>query len=538
MSTSIQTTHERSITIVHARGAETVLRFFHMYDAAVDVANPVFHLLGWVICTVGKQDAISRLSFTFPYKLNQTLEWETGADTELAQALADMWHWREGQQVPLLPKPDEQDACPSLNNQKEAVRRWREEIMPMSACIIQGLYCPDGQWAKLSLSKKSNESSDKSDKTLSQPERSTEDWYDKQWAFAAATLVRGWLAFYAREDAPHDRQHTANHLLLWRIYALVLIGIVEKNVMWSDDQTEELERAVGKWLRICQDEASAWLFLRQGEVWWGRGCEEHTGERSILSYREYRRELEVNRVVEALVSPLTSTPSTSSGTSSGGLTQVHQQALQAQLEQVVLNWYLPRYDVKKAEEVQYNTLKSLRRLRQSQALAQVSATKRFLHRGIFRIRLVGLGTLRLWAAIGTGYAATALQSDTWTLLYGLVHTHVWGFLIGLCAMAIMPYGYLVSGIHRKVHDIKKALYRALWVWGSGEIFALVIGKSLFWVFAPLIPMEGNNQSLQAMCDGATSFAMILLYAQIALFFGIFIQLIFDEKPTTAPLDAP
>jgi hypothetical protein len=30
----------------------------------------------------------------------------------------------------------------------------------------------------------------------------------------------------------------------------------------------------------------------------------------------------------------------------------------------------------------------------------------------------------------------------------------------------------------------------------------------------------------------------LILAQFALFIGIFTQLLFDEKPTTAPLDAP
>lgn len=482
--------------------------------------QPGFAALKWGIFTGDPLKIDKGCPYNFPPKeLFGTQKWQSDHAHTLSTLLHEVWTSHDKAKEIL---------CPNITDvgiKENCVRRWREEIMPMSACIIQGLYCPDGQWER-----------------LSQLNRNTADWYDKQWAFAAATLVRGWLAFYARDDAPRDRQHKANHLLLWRIYALVLIGIVKnkakENNTWSDDQTEELERAVGEWLRICQDAASAWLFLRQGEGWWGCGSEEHTGKRAGLSYREYRREVEVNRVVEALVLLRTLVPSTSSGTGSGtgssGLTQVHRHALQAQLEQLVLNWYLPRYDVKKAEEVQH-TLKSLRH-QQSQALAQIST--RFLHRGVFRVRFVGVGTLRLWAAIGTGYAATALQSDTWTLLYGLVHTHVWGFLIGLCAMAIMPYGYLVSGIHRKVHDIKKALYRALWVWGSGEMFALLVGIVLFWMFAPLIPIDGSNQSLQAMCDGATSFAMILLYAQIALFFGIFIQLIFDEKPTTAPLDVP
>ncbi|NJN66282.1 MAG: hypothetical protein HC884_06005 [Chloroflexaceae bacterium] len=447
--------------------------------AADAFARPRFNAWGWGIHVGRPPRPTNRLTYRFPAALTATLAWEPTMEGNMADALAAMWRWQAGEPVALLryTTTDEGHAL-TQNEQKEAVDRWGQEIMPASAQIIRSLYCPDGNW----------------------------EHCEKTWAFAAAKLVRGWLAFYAREDMSrtHDRRHTANRLLLWRTYALVLGGIARGGEQWSSDQQEEVEQACGEWLRICQDEASAWLFQRAGEEWWGQGRETtRRARRAGLVYREYRREAEVNRVVEVLHTLIAETRD-----------EEHRRALLVHLEQVVENWYLPRYEVESAQGVQEKGYKATGETwfgRQKRRLFQ--------------------GKERMWAGIVVGYIATAFEGGVWDMFAFLARQAEWVWGAFVLIPGLLTLCYLQRGIQRKTYrNFTESLGRAAVLWSWSEGFAVAAGVGVAWIVIP------------SLLNQRPTWSDILLlvppYAQLALFIGIFTQLIFDERPTTAPLDAP
>src|SRR5262249_2015801 len=68
---------------------------------------------------------------------------------------------------------------------------------------------------------------------------------------------------------------------------------------------------------------------------------------------------------------------------------------------------------------------------------------------------------------------------------------------------------------------------------KGEAFALGIGLILSFLLTPAFARE------VAIPDGwVTRLTISFVYAQLALFIGIFTQLLFNERPSTAPLPPP
>jgi hypothetical protein len=110
--------------------------------------------------------------------------------------------------------------------------------------------------------------------------------------------------------------------------------------------------------------------------------------------------------------------------------------------------------------------------------------------------------------------------------------------------------YLTAGIQRKTGIGVGALTRAMYIWLYGQVAAMLMGGLLLWLIAPTIRYQDeyliSHFAAQTYRLPGTGWSLgvpegwllVMLYAQIALFFGVFIQLLFDEKPTTTPLDAP
>ncbi len=189
------------------------------------------------------------------------------------------------------------------------------------------------------------------------------------------------------------------------------------------------------------------------------------------------------------------------------------------LRYLIEQWYLPRYDIQQA-----------RRLHR--------ALNRADGRWWSSLLACTVGVERLWAGIVVGYVATALQGDTWTILlqftterrlYGIVTTGV---------LMVLTYLYLRQGIFRRTGV--QAWKRAFGLWFHGEVFAFLVGVAFTAAMTGvlLLPEGCDGCHFWVFCYRWWWWFIPLLYGQVSLFIGISSQLLFDNRPTTTPLDAP
>ena len=328
--------------------------------------------------------------------------------------------------------------------------------MPASAFILETCYAEPGGWQHTNT----------------------------QWTWAAAKLARAWLAFYAQADAPHDRRHNVNRALLWRVYAFTLLRLASLGADWSDDQEDELERAVGEWLTACTDERQSWLFQSQLAPWWGPGFA--ASSRGGLADREAKREWAVNAVHDQLlvVAALEH--------------QRYQVFAREQLEILALTWYLPRYDVVVARRI---------------------ISKLGHWAGL-------LGFTRLFAGTVIGFSVFIFQSDSWLVLRML--STGWRFDVTL-ALSAGLLGYLWVGIQQRIKVWSASFKRSLMLYGINQLLAIALA---YWLTNLLWPFIIRNP------EATPSLGTPVLLAQLAIFIGIFTQLLFDDRPTTLPLDNP
>jgi hypothetical protein len=364
----------------------------------------------------------------------------------------------------------------TTNEQQERQQLWQQVLVRQSALLIQGLFCPGGTWQTCSL----------------------------YWVRAAATLVRRVLTWYEHTRVPYDRYHRRNEMFLWRLYTHILLRLEHLRLedttqRWSDDQTDVLEDAITRWLTICQDEQAAWLFYQAVSP---ESDPLNTVTRSGLAYREHRREQEVDSVVaqmKLLIGMCERQPPAKR--QSDHLERL----LRDQLELIGLTWYLPRYRIGDGR----------------QAIAISRGYTRWHEQWVH----VPLGWSRLLAGILVGFFVFVLENGVWEMADTLVQ-HPLRLGIGILVPASITWYYLASGIQRKVaYDAGKRTWH---LWIIGQISAIGMALLFSWLLQPTIQWSEPWHAWVAP----------VLLAQFALFIGIFTQLIFDEKPTTTPLDAP
>lgn len=201
---------------------------------------------------------------------------------------------------------------------------------------------------------------------------------------------------------------------------------------------------------------------------------------------------------------------------------------QAMLRHVIEHWYLPRYDLARAAQLRAAVVRA-----EARHGSRPERWSGWLAERLIRFKWGPHGAVRLWASIGAGYLLTGLTPDLWEMLDTMVSTHPWRapwLLLGLPALSL---GYLVYGLRHKtgLGSGRVAAGRALNLWLRGQVFALAAGLVLG-AAAAAVQVEGF-----AIWSGS-GLAVVVAYAQITVAFAIFVQLLFDDKPATAPLAAP
>jgi hypothetical protein len=348
-----------------------------------------------------------------------------------------------------------------------------------------------------------------------------------------AILCYLFIQFWQQRQQTGDADADFALPMLWRSYWWALRWLMYE----TDDETfeqvrdrwkvvglhNEYERAAHMWQQMCIQDGYAWFFADTLCGWMQKPC----ARWQVVREREVQRLLWQKQGARSWF----------------GRRQLHPDVLQStsarrRLEDVIEHWYLPRYDLQTAERA---------RRRRAYSDGGWPAWVLALVKHPFRLA-------RLYAAIGAGYTATALQGDTWIIFYEWTtlrigaHIPMWGVVTG--GMGLGTLVYLTAGIQRKTGIGVGAFKRATHIWLYGQAAAILMGSLLVRLIAPTIRYQdqylishfaahpyglpGTGWSLVVPEEGL----LVLLYAQIALFFGVFIQLLFDEKPTTTPLDAP
>ena len=292
---------------------------------------------------------------------------------------------------------------------------------------------------------------------------------EEQASFALPMLWRTyWRALYELIGHSNEAQY-ATVIQSWRKLGL---------------QNEYL-RALRHWQAICLQDEHAWFFAELLHAW----------VHPSTHHWQETREREVNHIVWETGTLRPPGTATFDG--------------QNLLRELIQRWYLPRYDIKRAQLIQ----------------AELDRTGR--GRAAWLLGPHSLGLQRFWAGIILGFIAVAIPGDVWKIINATKNNIILHGTIILIGIGIAFY-YLAAGIYRKtqVRPWRRTIY-ILW---PCEILSLVLGLLTTIAVAPL----------QLNCQLSLIDITLLTpaIAQFALFIGIFTQLLFDDKPSTAPLDAP
>jgi hypothetical protein len=154
-------------------------------------------------------------------------------------------------------------------------------------------------------------------------------------------------------------------------------------------------------------------------------------------------------------------------------------------------------------------------------------------------RLLNCLLPRMFSAIVVGYIPLVMQGDVWKLAYCMFyHNTVW---IVMPLLLIVSFAYLYIEISRISVNKRKTIWRAFCILSIGLLEALLVG----FILCPLISIYFSPTTLSieeeviklaiepVNCLGYPQ--AFFLFFPLAMFIGIFIQIIWEDKPITHPL---
>jgi len=142
---------------------------------------------------------------------------------------------------------------------------------------------------------------------------------------------------------------------------------------------------------------------------------------------------------------------------------------------------------------------------------------------------------RLLGGIFIGYFPILIGEEVWSFVKEVNAFE--GFFIVILSSVFCLY-YLFTELNNVVKDIRVAFFRSIRIWLIGLIESFLIGIFIQDLFARAFVKTLTNYSLimpNGLLGGNIYPKVLLIYFPLALFIGIFVQLIWEDKPITHPL---
>jgi len=146
---------------------------------------------------------------------------------------------------------------------------------------------------------------------------------------------------------------------------------------------------------------------------------------------------------------------------------------------------------------------------------------------------------RLIVAIIIGFLPLITQKDMWLMPLNL--SEIFVVFLGVLLFGL-SYGYLVYECNKIINDITEARNRASSVCLPGFLISLLFSIFICLLIGPAILIDNTKNIIETNCSiirllklGNLFWQDIIFFAFSALFIGIFIQLLWEEKTVTEPL---
>ena len=142
---------------------------------------------------------------------------------------------------------------------------------------------------------------------------------------------------------------------------------------------------------------------------------------------------------------------------------------------------------------------------------------------------------RLLGGIFIGYFPILIGEEVWTFVKEINAFET--FFIVILSSGFSLY-YLFTELNNVVKDIHAAFFRSVRIWLIGLIESFIVGIVIQDLFARAFFNTLEDYSLQVsngLLGGNIYPKVLLIYFPLALFIGIFVQLIWEDKPITHPL---
>jgi hypothetical protein len=150
---------------------------------------------------------------------------------------------------------------------------------------------------------------------------------------------------------------------------------------------------------------------------------------------------------------------------------------------------------------------------------------------------------RMLGAIVVGYLPLFMGGEVWGAAFLLFNTWQGYLVVGLALY--ISFAYLFVEINNTLRDKSESFHRALTVWYIGFLESFAIGLILCHLTSKvlidaakvqeIIPFFDNQFKFQLWRFGTIYPQALVLFAPLALFAGIFVQILWEDKPITQPL---
>lgn len=182
---------------------------------------------------------------------------------------------------------------------------------------------------------------------------------------------------------------------------------------------------------------------------------------------------------------------------------------------VVADWFLKRYNIKDYKKIN-NKYIDLNKNIKCKYLRKKFPFKSFIP--------------RLMAGIIVGYIPLIGANDIWNWLLSFDWIKL--VILALVSVFLSMY-YLFTEINHSIIDKKECRIRTAKIFKTGVVESVALGFLVSWTFGA--EMVHSIEKFENYDYNIFNPTVILVYPALALLFGIFLQIIWEDKPITHPI---